>query len=119
MIFREAHPSPHRARPPHVTRTLQALTREKFGGGYDPETSVVRFPHATVFRPGFDVRTDGIEDRWEKFFLQANPGRREGDRLASLAALSTDNLTPLGRRLLHQSAGSGAETRSSVDTAVA
>ena len=107
MIFREAHPSPHCATPHHVTKTLEALTRQKFGGGYDPQSSVVRFPHATVFRSGFDVRPAGSSDPWEAFFLRANPGRREGDRLASLAALSTDNLTPLGRRLLHQPAEDG------------
>jgi hypothetical protein len=104
MIFRESHPSPHCATPPHTTRTLEALTRQKFGGGYDPQSSVVRFPHATVFRSGYDVGSGGRADLWKDFFLRANPGRREGDRLASLAALSTDNLTSLGRRLLGQSA---------------
>jgi hypothetical protein len=104
MIFREAHPSPRFAMPPSVIRTLEALTSQKFGGGYDSQSSVVRFPHATVFRSGFDVKTGGSGDAWEEFFLRANPGHRDGDRLASLAVLSTDNLTPLGRRLLHQSA---------------
>jgi hypothetical protein len=109
MIFREAHPAPHRARPPQVTRTLEALTQAKFGGGYDAQASVVRFPHATVFRPGYEARAVVSSDPWEEFFLQANPGRGEGDRLASLAALSEDNLTPLGRRLLHQSARGGGD----------
>jgi hypothetical protein len=104
MIFRESHPSRHCPMPTHVTGTLEALTRQKFGGGYDPQSSVVRFPHATVFREGFDVRTGGSADPWEEFFLRANPGHREGDRLASLAVLSRDNLTPLGRRLLDQCA---------------
>ena len=103
MVFREAHPSPHCAMPPHATRTLEALTRQKFGGGYDSRSSVVRFPHATVFRSGFDVRTGGSADPWEEFFHRANPGCLEGDRLASLAVLSMDNLSRLGRRLLEQS----------------
>ena len=104
MVFREFHPSPHCPTPPHVTRTLEAVVREKFGGGYDARASVVRFPNPTVFRPGFDSHVQARDDCWEGFFRRANPGHGRGDRLASLTALSPDNLTPLGRRLLDRSA---------------
>jgi hypothetical protein len=111
MIFRESYPSPGCDMPSQVTRALEALTARKFGGGYDPESSVIRFPHATVFRSGSDVGPSGGADPWEEFFHRANPGCRDGDRLASLAVLSTDNLTPLGCRLAQQSAEAGVPRR--------
>lgn len=39
------------------------------------------------------------EDIYVKFFLSTNPGYRNGDELACLVSLSTDNLTKAGRRL--------------------
>ena len=65
MIFRESYPSPGCDMPSQVTRALEALTARKFGGGYDPESSVIRFPHATVFRSGSDVGPSGGADPWD------------------------------------------------------
>lgn len=40
-----------------------------------------------------------LEDPHVKFFLEANPGYREGDELVCLVSLNTHKLTPAGRRL--------------------
>jgi len=54
------------------------------------------------------------DERWY-FFLEANPGHERGDRLASLAELSAENLTPLARRL-RQRAGASVQAAAGART---
>jgi hypothetical protein len=107
MLFAEFHRSPNRAMPATTARVLGHLVREKFGTEYDPATSVIRFANPTVFRSQDPTARPDRCDPWERFFLEANPGHENGDRLASLAELRVDNLTPLARRLI-QRAGASA-----------
>ena len=106
MIFSEFHRSPNRPMPAATARILGHLVREKFGTEYDPATSVIRFPNPTVFRSQDPTAGSDCRDPWERFFLEANPGHERGDRLASLAELSAENLTPLARRLIQRAGAS-------------
>ena len=111
LVFQEFHPSPGCPIPDATGLILEGLVRKKFGSAYDPRTSIIRYPNPTVFRSGARASVVDREDPWERFFLEANPGHATGDRMASLASLSPDNLTPLGRRLVGHVSASGVARR--------
>ena len=80
---------------------MRHLARERFGDAFDEASGIVRFADSrghlskAVAEPSEReaVRAD------VRFFLDRNPGYREGDELVCLCELSPDNLRPLARRL--------------------
>lgn len=80
---------------------LRTLAAERFGEGFDPETGIVHF--------GADAGrlSDELADIPERhrrlpavrYFLERNPGYRNGDELVCLCRLAEDNLKPFARRI--------------------
>lgn len=93
--------------PRHETSTpaaelalLNALAAEKFGDAFDPVTGVVRF---TSPRGRLNQALAEISERHKRlpavaYFLQRNPGYREGDELVCLCELAPANLRPFAAR---------------------
>lgn len=80
---------------------LARLAEEKFGDSFDPSTGIARFG------PDSGRLSDAlaeIPDRHRrlpavKYFLERNPGYRNGDELVCLCRLADDNLKSLARRV--------------------
>jgi len=79
---------------------LDALACGKFGGAYDRSTGVIRYPESRGQLRGAwaEVRETMRRKPEVCFFLEKNPGYRNGDELACLAELSADNIRPIARR---------------------
>jgi hypothetical protein len=97
---REYDPAPGRVTPPGIRGLMDFLARDRFGGAYDGQAGVLRFPrslghlrecYANV--PAAHARLPEVE-----FFLRRNAGYARGDELVCLARLSPENLRPMARR---------------------
>lgn len=83
---------------PSRAALLDQLATERFGSAF--QDGIVRFEHPQRLRPELcDVPEKRLVDPHIAFFLQSNPGHANGDELACLTEIATDNLTPAGRRM--------------------
>lgn len=86
---------------------LQVLAKEKFGDCFDANTGIVRFG------PDGGRLTDALAEIPEKhqrlpavrYFLEQNPGYKNGDELVCLCRLADDNLKPFAKRVFRANAG--------------
>jgi hypothetical protein len=86
---------------PGLPAMLDALARERFGGGYDPATGIVRFATPQVLRNGLrEIPPNRLGDPHVDFFARVNPGYARGDELVCLCPLTGANQTRAARRLL-------------------
>lgn len=83
-----------------LARLRDALARKAFGSHYDAATGIVRFPNSRgQLRPQWvepserELRLPDVD-----FFIQANPGFRNGDELACLTEIARENMKRLARR---------------------
>lgn len=90
--------------PPDEQTCLDRLAQLCFGACYTAARGVVHFarsrghlkPEWAGVRPGADARRD------VQFFLQRNPGYRDGDELVCITRLRADNLRSVARRAFLQ-----------------
>ena len=90
------------AEPDESTRgMMSALARARFDGCYDERAGVVRFPRPQRLRAHLAGIPAGREtDPHVQYFVDRNPGHSIGDELVCLTALSDDNLTSAGVRMV-------------------
>ena len=95
-------PHPDVVPSPFDVQVLQILATKKFGDDFHADTGIVRFGRANPLRPGVaEVTERRLRDPLVEFFIRRNPGHEQGDELACLVPISSDNLTPAGRRMLN------------------
>ncbi|MGI9190027.1 MAG: hypothetical protein ACR2F9_07765 [Longimicrobiaceae bacterium] len=113
-LFRDFHAagSPSGTSPP-LERTLEALIRARLPGRFEPEGSRV-LDAASGFGAWIAAGTGRRGERSSADLLRIAP---TGERYASLALLSAENLTPLGRRLLRRLEAPSADPSRSTATA--
>lgn len=92
----------HEARLPEaIRRWRDELARRRFGSRYDANAGVVRFPLPHRLRGPLAAVPEGrMADPHVAFFLEQNPGWREGDELVCLTEIADNNLTAAGRRMI-------------------
>lgn len=85
---------------PEAQARLDFLAHEKLGDLYLKEEGIVRFPQPQKLRGELAEVPEGrLADPHVAFFLEKNPGWREGDELACLTEIAETNLTAAGRRM--------------------
>ena len=100
LFFHDYVPRWDLAAPKQQQALLDVLAQGKFGSAYDRRTGVIRYP---VSRGQLRGVWAGVRETMARkpevcFFLQRNPGYRNGDELACLAELSAENIRPIARR---------------------
>jgi hypothetical protein len=101
VFWREFFPTHARATPDEAHGLLRHLAQERFGAAFDATAGIVRFPRPQRLRPGLAGVPAGRDaDPHVRFFLERNPGYRDGDELVCLAELAATNLTAAGRRMV-------------------
>lgn len=86
--------------PPGAQARLDFLTREKLGDLYLEDEGIIRFPQPQRLRGELGEVPEGrLADPHVAFFLEKNPGWREGDELVCLTEIAEENLTTAGRRM--------------------
>lgn len=85
---------------PELVALRNAVAAERFGNAFDPATGIIRFsePRGRLHPEIADPLPRERANPHVRFFLEANPGFRNGDELACLCALSPDNMRPRARR---------------------
>jgi hypothetical protein len=100
LFFHDYFPRWDQPTPAEPQRLLDTLACGKFGAAYDSRTGVIRYPESRGQLRGAwgDVRESMMRKPEVCFFLEKNPGYRNGDELACLAELSAENIRPIARR---------------------
>jgi hypothetical protein len=94
---------PHHAdeMPAEILALRDRLAKERYGRQFDPQTGVVRFKNPQRLKPVLAEVAEGRKcDPHVAFFLQSNPGWRQGDELVCLTELGDANLTKAGVRVV-------------------
>ena len=107
VFWREFWPRCDAPTPVAPARLAAHLAREKFGGGFDAGSGIVRLPNPQRLRAGLnEVPAGRARDSHIAFFLARNPGHARGDELVCLTELTAENLTAAGRRMVCAPSGS-------------
>jgi hypothetical protein len=100
VFWREFHPRFDAPLPAAVRARRDFLATQRFGGRYCADSGIVCLDPPQVLRP--ELRALPLarrDDPHVAFFLDRNPGWRQGDELVCLTEISFENLTPAGRRM--------------------
>jgi len=94
---------PHHDRPPtdRQRALLNALAAQKFGEAFEPHSGIVRFasPRGRLNADLAEIDAPHLRLPAVAYFLQRNPGYRDGDELVCLCELAPENLRPLAARV--------------------
>lgn len=102
VFWQEFYPQIDVQTPEKWQRMLKALATERFGSQYCPDRGIVRFPRPQRLRPELACVPEARRsDPHVQFFLDCNPGHKQGDELVCVADLDPTNLTPAGKRVVY------------------
>jgi hypothetical protein len=89
---------------PRLVALKHAIAERRFAGAYRRETGIVRFEQSRGHLAAEWARVTKREAARPdvRFFLERNPGYRQGDELVCLCEFSLANMRPLTRRLFLQ-----------------
>lgn len=93
VFFKRFYPRFDEATPPDTRELLERLARERYGELY--ENGIIR-----LSSPSLEELPERQLDAHARFFLERNPGWREGHELACLTWLERSNLTRAGERMV-------------------
>lgn len=100
VFWKDFWPRRNTPTPPEVQARLDFLADERLGSLYRKEEGIVRFPQPQKLKGELaEVPAGRWADPHVAFFLEKNPGWREGDELACLTEIAEENLTAAGRRM--------------------
>ena len=99
VFWREFYPWHRGATPPRMQQLLRQLAQEKFGARFDPRAGVVRLGQP-LRQELLGIAPAKMKDPGIAFFAQRNPGYVDGDELVCVTALTRDNLTTAGWRMV-------------------
>jgi hypothetical protein len=96
---RTFYPNYRSETPAHIRGLMNLAARAKFGEAYCERRGIVRHDRdsARLIEDFTGTRKLAL-NRDAQFFVERNPGHREGDELVCLCELSADNLVPMARR---------------------
>lgn len=102
LFFHEYYPRHDAETPSWAQKVLDTLGMAKFGEHYDPATGVVSFSgERERLREGVaDVTEAHLKHDDIRFFVERNPGHKDGDELACIAEIRPENFTRGARRVL-------------------
>lgn len=106
LFFHEYFPRHDRSTPPEIRGVLDELAFGKFGRDYQPASGIVHFAESRghLRDRWADVRPAMLRKPEVHFFLQRNPGYRQGDELVCIAELKPSNIRPFARRAFEDAA---------------
>ncbi len=100
VFWKEFWPRWDAPTPKEAQARLDFLAAEKLGGLYSKDQGIVRFPESQRLCGELSQVPEGrLADPHVTYFLEKNPGWREGDELACLTEIAAENLTAAGWRM--------------------
>jgi hypothetical protein len=110
-FFHAFWPSYDRPTPPFEADLIRVLGETRYPGEFDPERGLIRprGPHDRL-KAELDASPRRGHNPHVAFFLERNPGHREGDELVCVADLRPGNLRPIVRREVLAALAASRET---------
>ena len=101
VFFKHFFPSHECSATPETLGLMDKLAHERFGGFYDPNRKIVRFPHPQRLHSDLAAIPPGRRrNSHVAHFERLNPGHARGDELVCVTEIDVKNLTHAGRRML-------------------
>jgi hypothetical protein len=102
LLFREFFPRWDAPTPPFYQDVIDAFGSSKYPSEYDRVTHVIHpCGYAQRLRPGVAPATEArLRDPNARFFVQANPGHKDGDELVCVADAGLGNWSTRFRRMV-------------------
>lgn len=101
VFWREFYPRHDAKTPDSHLRLLTALAQAQYGGCFNADANIVRFPAPQMLRVSLSAVPAGRRlDPHVAYFLSRNAGHERGDELVCITEIHEDNLTPAGRRMV-------------------
>lgn len=99
--FHNFYPRHDQPTPEAMQLILDAAAEELFGSRYDADKGIIKMEFPTPLKGGVsDPTEERLRNPHISFFLRKNPGYVDGDELACLTQLTTENIKPFVKRLL-------------------
>ena len=92
LFFRSFYPSVDAMTPVHITGLIRHLSQLKFPRHFDTESGIIRTGTYRLKEEMADIPANKRMNRHVRFFLEKNPGWRDGDELACLTELNRANM---------------------------
>jgi hypothetical protein len=110
IYFYNFYPCFNKNTPVHEKSVLDAFARMKYPQQYSVDRGIIHFDQdVACLKADFaKIPEHKLSDPHVKYFLEMNPLFAEGDELACLAELTEHNLKPIVRKLMGETAASGA-----------
>lgn len=118
LFFHEHYP----AREDEFARSVvHDFATQRYGRDFDPRRGVVSFatPHGRLREELGEIGEHRMRSEHVRFFVERNPGFREGDELVCLARLDESNLKSYARRLFLAGRASAGANQQNDEAALA
>lgn len=104
VFSRSYYPTYKVATPAREKNIIDHLSRLMFGSTYDPEKGILHFPESRghLAEQWADIDQKDLSHPEVRYFLERNPGYRQGDELVCLCELEVENLKPFSQRLFNR-----------------
>ena len=80
---------------------LDRVSYDRFGDYYDAEKEIVSIPGGECLREQYaEIPVNRLNDKHVRFFLEKNPGYRQGNELSCIARVSVNNMKSIPRKIL-------------------
>jgi len=99
-LIRDYYPRHDAKTPEPVQKTMHHLGQATFGESYDPTTGIAHFNESRghLVPELAEIPEKDLRRPYARYFLERNPGYRQGDELICLAELAPENLKSYPRR---------------------
>ena len=103
VFSRQYYPAPGVNTPLRAKRLMDHLSAKMFGEAYDPNKGILCFPDSRghLQEEWADIPQKDLTLPEVQFFLERNPGYKNGDELVCICELTEENLKPLTKRLFN------------------
>lgn len=99
--FHDFFPRYDQATPTEMQQILDAAAKQLFGSKYDAKTGIIKLDSPTPLREGFSAKGEERSNNPHvNYFLSHNLGCVNGEELACITRLTTENIKPFVKRLL-------------------
>ncbi|MFI5342620.1 MAG: hypothetical protein ACHQUC_00185 [Chlamydiales bacterium] len=104
LFSRTYYPTHQIETPPEQKRLMDYLSTLMFADAYDNHKGILHFPNSRGHLHGewADIPSKDLRHPEVQFFLERNPGYRQGDELVCLCELIEENLKPFSQRIFSQ-----------------
>jgi hypothetical protein len=100
LFFKEFYPKTGVEENRNLQELLHLVAKAKFGKDYRRETGIIQVEEDHLEGDLAEIPQEKLSNKHIRFFLEKNPGYRQGHELACITEISIENTLPRARRFV-------------------